>query len=99
MQGFSIVWETLTLTMREEGPQVSVGIWFENPTPLTIEGMEGIEIYLALEQTKCVQLVIEKVQLSDDLQERSLKLSMNFIAPLIDVTKVFLFLKVGSDCY
>jgi hypothetical protein len=91
MQGFSIVWETLTLEMRDEGPQASVGIWFENPTPLTIEGIEGIEMYLALEQTKFIQFVINKVQLSDTLQERSLKLSINFIAPLIDVTKVFLF--------
>lgn len=88
MAGVSIVWSKLELGMRDNGPTVSLGLTFENPTPLTVEGIDGIEVYLALEGTNFVQFVIERVQLSEGLQDIALKIEINFVAPGIQTKEV-----------
>ena len=88
MPTFSVVWSSLTLGMRDEGPNISVGLSFENPVPITLSQIDGVEVYLALEGVNTVQFVMRKLALGAGLQDFVLSLDINFIAPLIDNSKV-----------
>ena len=96
---FPVVLSKAAIEIRDEGTSFIVGAAFENPTPIVMVPLEMIEFYLSVEGTNAVQFVFERVALTDGLQDFGLKLDINFIAPLIDITKVSTAIEVASKNY
>lgn len=85
---FPIVWSKLEMGIRDEGMLIDFGLAFENPVPLTIDGIEGIEINLALENRRAIQFVIDRIALGAGLQEMEINIQINFIADGIETVNV-----------
>ncbi|KAI8913616.1 hypothetical protein EDD86DRAFT_201051 [Gorgonomyces haynaldii] len=85
---FSIVWSQLKVNVNDQGLGVVFGVSFENPVPITLSEITGIELYLAVENTKILQIVIDAVRLDNGLQDWLLDIHLNFVAPSIDIQKV-----------
>ena len=60
----------------------------EAKLPITIQQMDSIELHLALEVTNTVQFIIQRMSLADELQDFGLNPDINFIAALVDNSKV-----------
>jgi hypothetical protein len=75
--------------MDDTSASIELGIAFENPTPLELAAIDGIEYYLEIEKTKVVKMGIHKLGVAPLLNSNfDVILTATFIDPLIDPTAV-----------
>ncbi|KAI8928450.1 hypothetical protein BC831DRAFT_548409 [Entophlyctis helioformis] len=86
---FGVVLRDLAINMKDEGVGIAIEAAFENPTPVTINLIESIDFYLALEKTNAVHIGIRKLALDAELMESfKLAIDIDFAYQGIDPAKV-----------
>jgi hypothetical protein len=86
---FELVWNTLKFDMNDQGAGASIGIAFENPTPLELALIDSIEFYLQLEGTNAVKVTMRRLGLEPLLNKQfQLVNFLSFIDPKIDLKQV-----------
>ncbi|KAJ2996978.1 hypothetical protein HDV02_006000 [Globomyces sp. JEL0801] len=87
-QRFAIAWTKLDVKMNDEGIIAGLSISFENGLPVTVTKIEGLDIYIALEEFKICRIILDSVKLSEGLQQLDITTSILFIDPLIDTGNI-----------
>ncbi|KAJ3308948.1 hypothetical protein HDV04_000594 [Boothiomyces sp. JEL0838] len=96
---FGIVWSKLGITMNDQGAQIDAVFSFENGTPLTVTLIEGIQLYLSLQDIPIMKISIDKVTLVDGLQNYELLLGVVLIDDKISPANLGLALELASKSY
>ncbi|KAJ3269132.1 hypothetical protein HDV01_001832 [Terramyces sp. JEL0728] len=98
-QSFGLVWSKLGITMNDKGMQIDMILSFENGTPLTVTLIEGIQLYLSLQDIPIMKISIDKVDLLDGLQNFEMKISIVMIDDKISAANLGAALELASKSY
>ncbi|KAJ3318027.1 hypothetical protein HDV06_000877 [Boothiomyces sp. JEL0866] len=96
---FGVVWSKLGITMNDQGAQIDMGLSFENGTPLTVTLIEGIQLYLSLQDVPIMKISIDKVGLVDGLQNLELEIGILLLDDKISASNFGIALELASKSY
>ena len=94
-----LVWSQLIINMRDQGPSISTSITFENPTPLTLKDITGMEFYLSLEGTRIIRIYIQTMQLKPKVQDLTLNINIDLLGDLLDPLSTRAAIESASSRY
>ncbi|KAL2918836.1 hypothetical protein HK105_201670 [Polyrhizophydium stewartii] len=99
-KSFALVLQNLGIEMRPTGTGLVVEAAFENPVPLTLEPIESLDFFVALEGANAIHVGVQQLSLGSDLLVGwKLITNIDFVYDTIDPAKVRQAITAASRNY
>ena len=94
-EGVYLAWDSFGMIMRDEGPRIKMGIAFENPVRQSLERLDQLSLFIALERLNILKISVTILPnkngtngISLGAQELDMIVDLDFIAPGIEESNV-----------
>ena len=98
--GLDMVWSKLTMDMNDNGMGMSLGLAFENWSPLGLSKIDQIDSYIALQGVRVAKVTLRNVDLEQGLNTNfSPSVEMDFIGDLITPIAVQKAIELATESF